>query len=88
MALIFCQLPAVTIFVFAIFRSLQLEVVVLHSYHSDQERQKIIDIFNQKKASTQKLILTFAVGGTGLNLQEMCWRVSIFESTINLSNID
>ena len=32
--------------------------------------------------------MTFAVGGTGLNLQERCFRVHIFESTTNLGIIN
>ena len=56
-------------------RLLQVEVVVMHSYHTDQERAKIIDTFNQRTDQAQILILTFSIGGTGLNLQEMCFRV-------------
>ena len=77
-----------TTFLFALFRILELEVVVLHSHHTDQERQTIINTFNQRQDRAQILILTFAVGGTGLNLQEMCFRVHIIASTTNLGIIN
>ena len=86
--MIFCQLPAVATFLFAVLRLLQLEVVVLHSFHTDQERQNIISTFNDRADRAQILIMTFAVGGTGLNLQERCFRVHIFESTTNLGIIN
>ena len=50
-------------------------------------RQKMVDAYPHKTDRAQILTCTFAVGGIGLNLQHMYWRIHIFESTANLGVI-
>ena len=49
--------------------------------------QKMVDEYPRKTDCAQILVCTFAVGGIGLNLQHMYWRINIFESTANLGVI-
>ena len=82
--IIFCQLPATTILLIAIFRILHIPCVTLAAYQKDSERDSVQDAFNQDTESAMILITTYAVGATGLNLQERCRHIHIFECAHNL----
>lgn len=82
--LIFCQLPAVTVLLVAIFRLLAIDCVTLGAYQQAEERDAVITAFTECTDRAQILITTYAVGSTGLNLQQMCWRVHMVECAHNL----
>ena len=86
-ALIWCQLPAATVLLYAIFRMLRIDVVVITAHQKPEERDRIIDRFNGDDDSAMVLIMTYAVGSTGLNLQHRCWRVHVIESAHNLGTL-
>ncbi|KAI4222415.1 MAG: hypothetical protein LQ349_007634 [Xanthoria aureola] len=47
-AIIFCQIPAVTVLLWAVFHLIGLKVAVVTSFQSHEERQGIIDEFNRR----------------------------------------
>ncbi len=49
-----------------------------------EEREAVITAFTEYDDRAQVLIKTYAVGSTGLNLQQKCWRVHMIESAHNL----
>lgn len=82
--LIFCQLPAVTVFLFAVLQLLGIDCVTLGAYQAQEERDAVITAFTEHDDRAQVLITTYAVGSAGLNLQAKCWRVHMIESAHNL----
>ena len=70
--LIFCQLSTVTMFLLAVLQLLKIDCVTLGAYQQQEERDVIIIAFTEYDDRAQVLITTYAVGSTGLNLQQKC----------------
>ena len=66
------------------FKLLRLTNVTIATWHDPDDRDAIQSVFNQGANEAQILIVTHAVGATGLNLEQRCCRVHLFESTHNL----
>lgn len=81
---IFCQLPAVVTFIITTARLLEIEVITLASFQIMEQRDTIIDTFNESLNRPMILIMTYAVGSTGLNLQKDCKRVHCLKGANNL----
>ncbi len=80
--LIWCQLPAVTILLYAVFKLLKIEVVTITAFQKaeERERDRIIQSFNEDDTKAMVCIMTYAIGSTGLNMQKRCRRVHVIES--------
>lgn len=63
---------------------LQIEVVTITAFQKGDERDRIIDAFNDHDKKAMICIMTYAIGSTGLNMQKRCRRVHVVESAHNL----
>lgn len=81
--IIWTQLPATTLLLLAILRLLNIDVVILVSSQSAEERDQIIESFNHATNKAMILLVTYALGSSGLNLQYGCWRVHCLEAPHN-----
>ena len=64
-----------------------IKAVVMAAHQSAEERDRYKDLFNHSEDEAMVLIIPFAVGATGLNLQERCHHVHIIESAHNDSTL-
>ena len=69
--------------VYAVLKLLRIEVVMLASCQTADERDSVIDQFNHTPDKAKVLILTYAVGSVGLNLHHSCWRIHCVECPHN-----
>ena len=77
-------MPATTILIAAIFQLLQIDCVMYGVFQKAEERDAVVSAFTERDDTAQVMITTYAVGSTGLNLQQKCWRVHMLESAHNL----
>ena len=79
-ALVFCQLPATTILIIAALRLIGVDDSTLGALMKPEEREAVITAFTEKDDGAMVLVVIYAVGTAGLNLQHECWRVHQLES--------
>ena len=61
-----------------------MEVVTITAYQKSDERDRIVQAFNESDSQAMVCIMTYAVGSTGLNMQQRCRRVHVVEAAHNL----
>ena len=86
-AIIWCQLTAVLVYLYAVFKLLNVITVIITAHQSPEQRDRYKDLFNISETEAMVLIIPFAVGAIGLNLQQRCRRVHIVESAHNDSTL-
>lgn len=80
-------MPAVVVFLLAAFRLLNIEVITLSAFQKADERDRIIEDFNEFNRKPMVFLITYAIGSTGLNLQKDCHRVHLVEGATNLGTL-
>ena len=73
--------PATVMYLPAVFKLLRIIGLTIATWHDPEDRDAIQSVFNEEALTVS---MTHAVGAIGLNLQQRCWRVHLFESTHNL----
>ena len=85
--MIFCSLPAATVLLFAVFHLLDLKVRVMTAFQTPNDRDSMIEEFNNPTSGPIILIMTYVLGSTGLNLQKDCRRIHLIEIASNLGSL-
>ena len=64
---------------YAVFKLLQIDVVILASSQTADEKIHIIDQFNHAPKKAMVLIVIYVLGSVGIKLYYTCWRVHCIE---------
>lgn len=76
-----------TVLLYAVFKLLRINDVTFTAFQKPDERNRVIDQFNGDEEEAMVLIMTYAVGSIGLNLQYRCWNAHVVESAHNLGTL-
>lgn len=79
------NVPVVAWFWKVVISLLQVRVTTIHSGLMQKERSRVSKEFNNSASSLSVFIIMYNVGGQGLNLHEVCWRVIVATPAINLA---
>ncbi|WEW56227.1 hypothetical protein PRK78_001666 [Emydomyces testavorans] len=77
---IFVLFPAQAVYVAAALNLAGIDARILHSGLNQNEREELVHSFTKDQDHVMVLILTYALGSTGLNLQTLCHNAIIFDS--------
>ena len=85
--MIFYSLSAATVLLFAVFRLLDLKIKVITTFQTSNNRDNIIQKFNDSTSEAIILIMIYVLNLTNLNLQKHCRRIHLIEIVSNLGSL-